>query len=118
MCFDSTQFAKAKIATTDIECYKLLKGDAKGFVSYFQKFHYQKGVIQPKVELRKNCCNEIDKGYHSYLSLKDALYQHRLGQKVGQKVCKFIIPAGTRYYANRNCEYVSETIMLIGRVKV
>lgn len=56
---------------------------------------------------RKN----IYRGYHSY---KDEINAESIIHTAFDdgKIRKFIIPKGTKYYANEN-EYVSETIMLV-----
>lgn len=109
MCFHSTEYAKRKTAKTDMECWKLLK-KGRGYKSNYKNFLYKKGVINPLVELYKSSWYEINQGYHSYRSEKEAKYAFI---PYLHKLCKFIIPAGTHYYANVEGEYVSEKIMLI-----
>jgi len=113
MCFQTTEFAKKKTAKTDIECWKILK-KGKGYKSNFKNFLYKKGVINPLVKLYKTNWYEINQGYHSYRSEKKAreVYIPRI-----HKICKFIIPASSHYYANVDSEYVSDQIMLIDEVK-
>jgi hypothetical protein len=108
MCFSSTKYAKRKTAKTDIECWKLLKS-GRGYKSNYRKFSYKKGVINPLVELIKDYNYNIHHGYHSYRS-KDMAEMSFIPRV--HKLCKFIIPAGSHYYANV-WEYVSEQIMLV-----
>lgn len=116
MCFESSESAKPKIAKTNIECWKILKKPKdfehfNGFESQYQRFIYEKNVVTDSVKLVKYF-EEIDEGYHSYRSLKRA--QHVLSfSPIIHTICKFVIPAGTHYYANIYGEYVSERIMLV-----
>jgi hypothetical protein len=66
-------------------------------------------VIQPFVKLVKDSGYDIFRGYHSYHSKEEA-ENHFFWDC---KTHKFIIPKGSRYYANREGEYVSERIMLV-----
>jgi hypothetical protein len=113
MCFESSKYAKRKTTKTDIECWKILK-KGRGFCSPYKKFYYKKGVINSLVKVYKDCYNRIFQGYHSYRSEKIA--RTKLYIDI-YKLCKFIIPAGTHYYANVEGEYVSERIILIDNIK-
>jgi hypothetical protein len=117
MCFESTEYAKSKLAKTDIECWKVLKKGKKSFRSPFRTFSYKIGVVTPLVKLHKETWEYcIYQGYHSYRSEKRAIESYHYDSS-SHKICKFIIPAGSRYYANVEGEYVSERIMLLDEQK-
>ena len=117
MCFNTTKSARAKIAKTDIECWKYLFPDNS---PPFPGVHgintpYQQNEISEKVKIRKNGFCSIDKGYHSYKNENTCInnskhYSEWMDIEVIIK--KFIIPAGTCYYENSK-EYVSETIIML-----
>ncbi len=115
MCFHSTKSSKLRTAKTDIECFKFLK-KGKGFKSPIQTFSYKKNVVTELIKLEKYDNDCIYEGYHSFRSILDVKTSWNFNM-FSHKICKFIIPAGTRYYANKYHEYVSEQIMLIGNVK-
>jgi hypothetical protein len=120
MCFITTKSAKAKIAKEDIVCWKVLRNDlsplfgsiTKGGIHNYTTM-YLKGVVNPKVEIKKEYDwlgdHYINQGYHSYKN-KPKLYS--TGLYYDFPVCKFIIPKGTKYYSNYT-EYVSETIIML-----
>jgi len=106
MCFTTRKNARAKIAKTDIECWKVLQMLNK---SPCEGYRYHRNKINPKVQIKKLAGNiNIQEGYHSYKSLQFA-YNTIFSYSY---VRRFIIPAGTRYFENKT-EYVSETIMLM-----
>jgi len=117
MCFQTTKSARAKIAKTDIECWKIItrSGHNSFSICFGKKIKYVVGILQPTVNILKKCIferYEIYKGYHSYKSLKIAK-EDLVGCKGDyDRYKKFIIPAGTRYFENKT-QYVSETIILI-----
>jgi hypothetical protein len=112
MCFETTKSAKAKIATEDIVCYKILypKFFRHSFESPCENFHYtpNKTTKQVTIKLVGKC---INKGYHSYKT-KNIAKRSILFSADSHEIYKFIIPQGTRYYKNKT-EYVSETIILV-----
>lgn len=111
MCFETTKTARAKIAKTDIKCWKYL--DAGNYSPCYGLFRYEKGKPCSDVELNiiETCESDtghgITAGYHSYKTKNSAPYWLRSDTFVK----RFIIPVGTRYYENKT-EYVSETIIL------
>jgi hypothetical protein len=113
MCFETTKSAKAKIAKTDIKCWKYLDEDNTPPCYPEHGFVYRKDVINEKVSLQITNADEIGtgaeirEGYHSYKKKDSAPDWLRHDTFVK----RFIIPAGTRYYENKT-EYVSETIIL------
>jgi hypothetical protein len=123
MCFNTTKSARAKIAKTDIECWKCLLKDYTNLYRYAigRVIIYKKGVKQLLVSIKKErIYNDteriIDEGYHSF---KDKICANKLKREypsIGFRkdiiIKKFIIPIGTRYFENET-EYVSETIMLV-----
>jgi hypothetical protein len=122
MCFVATKNQRPKIASEDIVCWKALKRrlTKKGYGAAFNNtihapFYYQPGENQPLIILKKIhwLANEynINEGYHSYMEEEKA----KCNKGRDEKVFKFIIPKGTKYYQNIfDCEYVSETIIMVG----
>jgi len=109
MCFRTTKSARAKIAKTDIECWKLL---CKWNIAPCQGMRYFKGKRNCNVKIKTECYNNISyfiyQGYHSYKSIELA----ERSPLCHDYIKKFIIPAGTRYFENKT-EYVSETIIML-----
>jgi hypothetical protein len=110
MCFETSKTAMAKVAKSDIECWKAVYLFNGKILSACEDFEYVKNIIQLKITLEKHQSYsfgwEIRYGYHSCKSLKEAKsWPSYLTVK------KFIIPKGTLYFSNRR-EYVSETIIL------
>lgn len=99
---------KAIIAAENIICYKFL--DYRN-ISCYSGYDYEKGKTNPKVNLLIECnwddTDFINEGYHS----------RRIS---GRNNKLFMIPKGTTFYiggenAINNNNYVSETIVLLGR---
>ena len=121
MCFETTKSARAKIAKTDIECWKVIKKDFYPLY-WSDNFRTKK---QARKYIRNKLCNRvlfsycngknyrvIELGYHSCkekdgIKISSIMFYH----ENDGIICKFIIPAGTRYYENET-EYVSETIIM------
>jgi len=124
MCFKTTKSAGAKIAKTDIKCWKVINRDGTNALSrtclHIPMIKYEKNKACKKEKLRKTYdafygTFVIDEGYHSFHSKNDAIFDVRDGLSVEKGFyCyrKFIIPKGTRYFSNRT-EYVSETIIML-----
>ena len=112
MCFETTESAKAKIAKTDIECWKYLNENGIPYINS-SKGTYIPKKRNPIIHLEKDC-NEIKEGYHSYKTRNRCKSELDWWERVANKgiIKKFIIPKGTRYFSNRT-EYVSETIILV-----
>jgi hypothetical protein len=131
MCFITKKSARAKIAKTDIECWKYINKNLTNAFSILLKHKYKANpvryvanAIMPHVKLRKTkeesgwndiTHYHIKKGYHSFIykpSCVDAGWI--LDNSSETIIAKFIIPEGTRYYQdNERGQYVSETIMLV-----
>jgi hypothetical protein len=108
MCFYTTKTARAKIAKTDIECWKRLQPN-KTPLFYRHLPPYLKNKKSPKIKIHKHF-DAVEQGYHSFQTQHIAVqFTYCFGESC---VHKFIIPAGTRYYENET-EYVSETIILV-----
>jgi len=113
MCFWSSPSAKAKVAKTDIVCWKvfaddLIKNQIIIHPVYMSNYTYKVGKIQPVIKLMKGLNNEISKGYHSYRTLG-----HAGGWSAGRHhIRECVIPKGATYYSNREGEYVSSTIIV------
>jgi hypothetical protein len=126
MCFETTKSAKAKIAKTDIECWKVVNRDLTNVFSRHLKdrfdanpVRYESEKAMPKIVIKKEVSDfwygdmQINKGYHSFI--KKPLLKILREWKVDNKkiiIHKFIIPTGTRYFENKT-EYVSESIMML-----
>lgn len=119
MCFETTKSARAKIAKTDIECWKVINRDhtnAFGHIPPMPIIKYKTGKKQRRVIIVKDGY-QIFMGYHSFREKEIAAYhlthpKWNYDYNKERMVKMFIIPAGTRYYENKT-EYVSETIMLV-----
>jgi hypothetical protein len=110
MCFITTTKARAKIAKTDIKCWKYLfpyYAGRKYESACVWNFSYTPNVLMQHIDIKKEG-SLINEGYHSYKS-KETSDNAKNPQ---HETYLFIIPKGTRYYEN-NTEYVSETIMLV-----
>ena len=118
MCFIVTN-KRVKIAKKNIVCYKFSAVNQQGkdftFLPYFQNcFTYKKNKPTLKVELTITDDNEINRGYHSYNTLKACRDNSMSKTRIG----KFIIPKGTRYYESKEYdEYVSESLIFKGYIK-
>lgn len=104
MCFNVN--GAKRIAWRNIICYKIGFNMGKEiFIPYFMdSYRYQKGLLQPFVQLTTHG-NQIHEGYHSYIKQR--------------KDCKglFVIPRGTGYYRNSKFgEYVSSRIVYVGEI--
>ncbi len=117
MCFETTKSARAKIAKTDIVCWKVLRLDNTPIYEC-RNPPYIKGKINPNVKIKKVIDfgeYSINEGYHSFKEKKvprGYMIAREQFRNYPQCLKKFIIPAGTRYFENET-EYVSETIMLV-----
>jgi len=113
MCFQTTVSARAKIAKTDIECWKILYTELNGekYESPCEYFHYLPGYATKRVIIKKdNQGTKINEGYHSFKTEYFAKIDWLFGFR--KKIYKMKIPAGTRYFEN-DTEYVSETIIML-----
>lgn len=117
MCFYiHKDHASPKIATEDIITLKT--GRRKNLIPFTFKavhmnFRYVRWKKQPQVSLRIYH-DEIDAGYHSRSNIEA---MRRLDKKGGLKVMK--IPKGATYYFNPTREeYVSDTIIYMGRASL
>ena len=122
MCF-VVKHKKAKIATSNIVCYKVSNHPKRSNVEdyfrpyYYCSFKYLLNKRTPSVAIHIgrdwNGDHSIRDGYHSLQSFKDGWIAWERGTK---KIGKFIIPKGTKYYENKT-EYVSETLIFKGYIK-
>lgn len=114
MCFHASKSAKCKVAEENIVCYKVLVEDDLSAI-YCYKFF--KGKLNPTIDLNikraRTYMAIINKGYHSYKTIRIALHCGFAWDHIG----KFIIPKGATYYSNRT-EYVSDQIIFVERVKL
>ena len=119
MCFVIQRKNRAaKIADSDIICFKLLRSTRRnGKVTLKPYFYhsgtYQFGKLNPHVKIKPNWYdNWINEGYHSY---SDGSKMMSFGSTYVMVQC--IIPKGTRYYYNSTTnEYVSETIKIVKEI--
>lgn len=113
-----------KIASKNIVVYKVLLNNYFGYRSAFQNHnYYQKDQINIELKLDDIISStyvntKIEKGYHSYKNIKDAInYKRKSLIKNNLVVCKFIIPKGAYYiggFYNGNMKipnYVSTNII-------
>ena len=114
MCFWSSPSAKAKVAKTDIVCWKvfardLIKNQIIIHPVYMSNYTYKLGEVQPIENLEKDDIDDsIRNGYHSYRTLG-----HAGGWSAGRHhIRECVIPKGATYYSNRDGEYVSSTIIV------
>jgi hypothetical protein len=72
MCFTTTKHSRAKIAKTDIVCWKVLYSyPGERLHSILQGYYYKRGIVNPIVKLVK-VYNTIQEGYHSYKTQSQA----------------------------------------------
>jgi len=119
MCFViHKDHPKAKVAEKDIRAFKRLLWDeqSKALLTPVKFFKYKPNKLYKSSFTYSGFTNNhINKGRHSYSSLKKAkLLSLWSSSKV---ICEFIIPKGSEYYYNPKLEeYVSNKIMWTGRV--
>ena len=133
MCFYvDSKYPNKQIAKRDIICYKVLWND------YKSAFHFKLYKLNKlyKVRIEKPYfCNDtylIDRGFHSYSSLKKAVrervytvnladYSSGYSKKFALKefvIVKCMIPKDSKYYYNsKEKEYVSNQIVIKERIK-
>lgn len=107
MCF-CTRGSKIKIATTDIPCYKTVKGRSHdGYFSMYQNFDYKcnkeySGKSKLKLFLKWLFNLDItEEAYHSYTYISGGL------------TVECIIPKGSLYLTDyHNLEYCSTNIII------
>jgi hypothetical protein len=117
MCFKTIGSARAMIAKKDIECWKVIRKNNTPVYTWVHGIMtpYYKNELCPKVKLIEHN-GDVYRGYHSCKEKDRDLISYACWcgpvRPDELKICKFIIPAGTRYYEN-NTEYVSETIIML-----
>lgn len=122
MCFTKvSRGQEAKIAKTDIHCFKLLVYNKRSG-KYDSPFYYTEYSTLPgATKTVKNFTYSrdwdkhrvrVEKGLHSYKTKKEAIYW-KIG---GESIHEFIIPKGTRYFEN-SYEYVSLKLKYVGKPK-
>lgn len=106
MCFTIERQKVAKIALTDIVCYKALDKRADKLVSPYQGTVWTVGVVKKVPTLdRISDRYSIDKGLHAGKTFAEA-------KTHGQAVYEAVIPKGSLYYEN-SVHYVSEQMKLV-----
>lgn len=105
---------KPKIATKDIEVYKMLTSLGNGIlVSPFQEARYQIGVEKraDMLNIYKEGSSEhfrVEEGLHSYSSLRTA----RERRCWHTNIYKAIIPKGSEYFIGLDNEVVSKHLII------
>jgi hypothetical protein len=118
MCFYKSKtkgFTRVKIAEKNIVCYKVCNRKKKNTIkSIYRDFLYTQGKTY-EVEKFGGFWYDvrlINVGLHSYSTFEEAV-NYREGSR-DERVCKFIIPKGTKYYENPDrLEYVSLRIKFV-----
>lgn len=118
MCLTLKRERKAFIAKKNITCYK--HGTIKGsrFIPHHQNsFSYPIGEIVNSALDSGLLNREINRGLHSFASLKDCK-KNFMGYKSGYVEC--IIPIGSFYHEgqfNRFKNYASNNLVIVGPVR-
>jgi len=115
MCFSISrkkEFRTSKIASEDITVYKVCHLHTRKVFSYYKRFEYKRGEVCTVKHFRRceDCKTSIDEGFHSY-SNKVKADRNMSFIFPYERICKFTIPKGTKYYYNPQTEeYVSLAI--------
>ena len=117
MCLISN-FDHPSVADRDLTCYKIYILINKWYKSPYQKADMPKIGELTTTSLQKSGSFIIEKGFHSFVSLLDAINEaHLITTVYGYKtyIFKCMIPEDTKYYEGRfNCtpSYCSESIII------
>ena len=117
MCLISN-FDHPSVADRDLTCYKIYILINKWYKSPYRKADMPKIGELTTTPLQKSGSFIIEKGFHSFASLLDAISEARLITTVyGYEtyIYKCMIPEDTKYYEGRfNCipSYCSESIII------
>lgn len=117
MCLISN-FDHPSVADRDLTCYKIYMLINKWYKSPYQKADMPKIGELTTTPLQKSGSFIIEKGFHSFVSLLDAISEaHLITTIYGYEtyIYKCIIPEDTKYYEGRfNCtpSYCSESIII------
>lgn len=108
MCFNIKLFYPKLVAKRDIVCYKVIDRDNR---SHYYDFLYEPTKIyEMNDSLFGSWLGRIEKGYHSYVSLDDAVLSSE--NDYSTKIVRMTIPIGAKYYYNPDDgEYVSNKIV-------
>ena len=112
MCFkiDYKNCPSELIAQSDITCYKVgFKVNDETFRSYYYNTIYKMNELKETNKLNPTYAYdsifEIDKGFHSYINLKEAklFFSRRMFTNI-KNLCigEFKIPVNSKYYLNKN----------------
>lgn len=117
MCLENSQFLGT--AESNIIVYKTgCKGSNRTFYpKYHSDFQYSMDISAPHVSVDLREDGSINHGYHAYRNVFAAFFDGLFDNQAGI----FIIPKGTKYWkgdfaAGRNNNYVSETLIYVGRL--
>ena len=118
MCFYiHKDYPKAMIAKKDIKVYKTLMRDGADYIAPVYPMIYKAGKLYKAsmVKIKPDDYSEqevINEGLHSFSTFTAGLYEAQ-----GRKLFLFIIPKGSKYYYNSDCEeYVSNKIIWTGKI--
>lgn len=121
MCWLSKEKPIKKVTIEDKTVYKLLTPDLRAPFKPF-RYYYNEKQIEEELKIRtrydfnyKKSIFEITKGYHSYskesvISKMKQINEIWIGKYLRIFVC--IIPKGSIYYENSDCEVVSSNIVI------
>lgn len=93
----------AKKATEDILVWKVITKDN---LSVWRHFIYRENKLFKTQFIQKE--EVIYNGYHAYTSRKKAREEHELD--IGEKIVRFTIPKGARYFMGLNNDVASNMI--------
>lgn len=103
-------------AEVDLTVYKTVIVKRDGIYSLYLNFIYELNKIyklRKPLEIEKGL-NEINKGFHSYMLWEDADVMRQLYKLDKIRVAACIIPAGSKYYMNKeDGELVSDAIKIV-----
>ena len=117
MCLISN-FDYPSVADRDLTCYKIYILINKWYKSPYQKADMPKIGELATTSLQESGTYLIEKGFHSFVSLLDAINEVRLITTIYSYetyIFKCTIPEGTKYYEGSfNCipSYCSESIII------
>ena len=117
MCLISN-FDHPSIADRDLTCYKVYILINDRYKSPYQKADMPKIGELATTSLQESGTYLVEKGFHSFVSLVDAINEVRLITTIYSYetyIFKCVIPEGTKYYEgsfNCNPSYCSESIII------
>lgn len=97
MCLENVTYKRAKIATEDIPCYKILDKISKGFyLTPYQRQGIVLGRTYTSALDSPGKWDSVEQGLHAFLTLQQAV--ELCMDRRNRAIVKCIIPKGARYY--------------------